>query len=349
MSPKKRSKDKHLPPRVYSKHGAYYFVDCNNKWNFLGKTLPEAMANWSKLIDKPTRFNTMNQIFDRYMLEIAPKKAERTYKGNQKEIAYLRTSFGNMEPEKITAVHIYGYLDNRGQKAKVRANREKALLSHVFNTAIRWGIVTKNPCFGVKRIPERPRERYIEHSEFLAVYSISSIVVQCAMEIAYIIGQRGADIFKILLTDLKEEGIELTQSKTFGRTHKKYLIPWTPELVACIDKIMSIPRKIRGLHLFCNRKGQPYSSEGFSCLWQKAINKAIQQDLIKERFTFQDIRAKAASDSEDAEYASKLLGHANSAITKKVYMRKRQLIKLNFDGSGGVLLDKLGYIRQSKK
>jgi len=35
-----RTKDKHLPRRVYVQHGAYYFVDRKNKWHLLAKTYP---------------------------------------------------------------------------------------------------------------------------------------------------------------------------------------------------------------------------------------------------------------------------------------------------------------------
>ena len=46
----------------------------------------------------------------------------------------------------------------------------------------------------------------------------------------------------------------------------------------------------------------------------------METGAIKERFTFQDLRAKAGSDAEDN--AQKLLGHANAATTKRVYERK---------------------------
>lgn len=38
--------------------------------------------------------------------------------------------------------HVRGYLDKRGLAAKARANREKALLSHMFNKAREWATRT---------------------------------------------------------------------------------------------------------------------------------------------------------------------------------------------------------------
>ncbi|MGC9158632.1 MAG: hypothetical protein ACP5FH_06535, partial [Terracidiphilus sp.] len=46
------------------------------------------------------------------------------------------------KPETITPVHVARYLDQRGAEAPVSANREMALLSHVYTKALRWGMAT---------------------------------------------------------------------------------------------------------------------------------------------------------------------------------------------------------------
>ncbi len=40
-----------------------------------------------------------------------------------------------MQIDTIKPHQVHGYMDKRGQQAKARANREKALLSHLFNKA----------------------------------------------------------------------------------------------------------------------------------------------------------------------------------------------------------------------
>lgn len=46
------------------------------------------------------------------------------------------------------------------------ANRHLGLLRTVFNVAVRWGVVQRNPCDGVKKIQEPPpRERYLSLEE----------------------------------------------------------------------------------------------------------------------------------------------------------------------------------------
>lgn len=46
-------------------------------------------------------------------------------------------------------------------------------------------------------------------------------------------------------------------------------------------------------------------------------------DKVKQ-FQFRDTRSKAASDMNDINAASRLLGHSKEQITKSVYIRKGQ-------------------------
>lgn len=61
----------------------------------------------------------------------------------------LNAVFGPVLIENIKPHHVRAYLDKRGQTAKARANREKALLSHTFNRAREWGYTeAPNPAKG---------------------------------------------------------------------------------------------------------------------------------------------------------------------------------------------------------
>jgi len=322
--PRLRKKDKHLPPRVYFKHNAYHYVDTKNKWHRLGSTFTEAIANWAKKINPDSKkITTMHHLFDRYMIEIAPAKSEASHKSNLANIKPLRIWFGDMQPDEVTPVDIYRYLDKRALKAKVSANREKSLLSHVFTMAIRWGVVRDNPCRNVKRITEKPRRRYIENHEFIALRSIAPTVIQLMMDIAYLTGQRIGDILRIKISDLTDEGIRIEQSKT----GVKLLIMWTDPLRECVNKIRSLPRSvIHSFTLFCNRRGAPMTYDSFSTVWQKTMKKALERGLIQESFTFHDIRAKAASDAKNPEHASSLLGHSSVYLTEKTYIRNHKKI-----------------------
>lgn len=293
----KQRKKQGLPPRVYEKHGAYYYVTPKHKWIRLGATKQEMLSKYYEILDRPTKIYTMNDLINRYMQEVSPTKAPRTYKDNQYEAERLRAVFKDMEPQDITPVHIYEYLDERSKKARVRANREKALLSSMFNFAIRWGVVKDNPCRHVKRLTEKPRSRYIEDWEYKAFHEIATPIIQVVMDFAYLTCQRIGDILKIQESDLSEEGIKVVQNKT----KTKLLMSWSEELKFCVNRAKQLRGNIRSFHLFCRRDGKPYTRHGFSSMWQRIMAKALAQGLLTERFTFHDIRAKSYSDEKTIE------------------------------------------------
>lgn len=330
-----------LPPCVYFKNNAYYFVkrkngDKNPTWTRIGKTLHEAMAEYVKLVEVPETITKMNHLIDRYMKEVVPTyKSEETQKDKKKAVVYLRAFFGDMLPSDVTQQHVYSYIDNRAKKAPVRANREKSLLSHIFTKAIRWGVISGiNPCTHVVRIPEHKRDRYISDKEFTDFLEFTkNKTVRLMAELAYITGQRQRDLLNLQWSDadITSEGLKLSISKTArnGKKAKRVVIEWTDSLVSVIKEVKKIKRNVRGMHLFCTRKGEAYTSSGFQSLWQKAMAKALQADIIKERFTFHDIRHKSATDAEklyNREYARKLLQH-DTEKTTAIYISGAETIK----------------------
>jgi integrase len=100
-------------------------------------------------------------------------------------------------------------------KAPVRANREIALLSHVWNMAREWGYTAKeNPVKGVRKNKEKPRDFYADDAVWSAVYAAACVELQDAMDLNYLTGQRPADVLKMRLADIKDGAIEVQQNKT---------------------------------------------------------------------------------------------------------------------------------------
>ena len=53
------------------------------------------------------------------------------------------------------------------KRSPYEANRNVALLSKMFNLAIKWDWLEKNPATGIERYPEEPRERFMDHEEMV--------------------------------------------------------------------------------------------------------------------------------------------------------------------------------------
>ena len=315
-----RRHDRHLPERMYLRSGTYYFVHYgSNKWVNLGRDYVKAMAHYAGIRGPMGPLITMADVIDRYVGEVAPTKAKRTYKDNLKEARYLRAAFGRLRPEDVRPKTIYAYIDERGRKSETRANRELALLSHMFTKAIRWGVVEANPCKGVERFKEKPRDRYIEDLEYLSFKEFAGEQMATYMDFKLITGLRIADILSMRLDQIKDDGIHVTISKT----GKRIVIKWSDALRTAVTQVRRTPRPIRGLHLFCTRHGKPYTVSGFSSIWQRKMKSAIALGVLKERFTDHDLRRKTASDLNDPEHAQRLLGHANIGTTFKHYLNAK--------------------------
>src|SRR5882672_5594111 len=202
-----RTQNKHLPRRVYLKHGRYWYVDRVNKWHDLGTTASEMYRALAGRAESRAPASTLNAVFDRYLLEKLPQLAPRTQRDYQGYIQNLRLVFGTAPPDAVTAGHVFDYRNKRAEKSVVQANREKSCLSAVFTAAVEWRIVKENPCRQVPKLEEPPRDRYVTDTEFTSVYRLASPMLQCAMDLATLTGQREGDLLRLSRSQLAEEGV----------------------------------------------------------------------------------------------------------------------------------------------
>jgi integrase len=311
---------------MHLKHGAFYYVGKDKKWIRLSIDKAQALAKWAEIegelplpdgAPRPLP-GSMAELITRYMMEVAPKKAPRTYQGNKAEAVMLGNVFGKMQVRAVQPTHIAKYLDTRGLKSQVRANREISLLSHMFSYGMRWGITDRNPCIGVAKHKEKGRDRYILDAEFEGVKKIAGELIATVMDFAYITAMRKGDILSLRLDQITDEGIWIKQAKTGS----KQLYEWTPGLREVVERAKALKRPIRGLYLFCTRQGQPYSDSGFKAMWHRVQVKWAEQG--GQRFTFHDIRAKALTDAKQlGQDAQALAGHSSAAMTEH-YIKQRE-------------------------
>lgn len=305
------------PPRFHRKGTVWYHVSGTSPrvWTKLSSDRAEALRLWAQREgvreDDSTRLFSV--IARRYVREVLPTKATSTRRDNEKELANLQRVFGHVPIDFIAPMHIREYLDIRGQTAKVRANREKALFSHIFNKAREWGYTTaSNPCQGVKGFKEAGRDRYVTNEEFEKVKAKAHFTVVDAMDLALLTGQRPADVLKIKKSDIRDGALWIVQNKTGARLG----IEITGELAAVIDRINARPCHTISPYLLQDDKGQPLSLYALRSRFDKA------REAAKVSFQFRDIRAKAATDTGDLAHSQQLLAHKNRQMTEQ-YVRAR--------------------------
>jgi len=179
-----------------------------------------------------------------------------------------------------------------------RDYREKAMLSTLYNHARECGYTTAaSPCAGVKGLKEAERDRYVEDAEYLAVWQTVSAPIQDAMDIAYLTGQRPADVLKMRRSDIRDGFLWVTQNKT----GQKLRVEIIGTLKTVLDRVLSRSRAASDLSLIQNEKGQPLSISELRGGFDRARDKAGVS------FQFRDLRAKAATDTEDLHHAQNCL------------------------------------------
>ena len=314
---RKRTRDKHLPRGVTHEHGAYYFRGADRKRIHLGCDFADAMTRYGDMF-RQAPLSTFGAVLDRYLQQVTPKKAPRTQTDETKYIATIRSVFGLMTPKAITPSQIYEFRDKIAVKSgDVQANHHLKTLKHVCVKAVEWGAVIANPARDVSKLHVRPRDRYAEDWEYEAVYKCASEVVRVAMDLAVLTGMRRGDLLALTRSQLRDDGIHVTT----GKTGRKLIIEWSDELRDVVARAKQLKPQVRQ-HVIATRQGKRFTANGFSTLWQRAVRKALKQKALTQRFTFNDLRSKSASDTADLLEASERLGHSSPAITKQVYRRK---------------------------
>jgi len=339
MRPKSTAQD--LPPRMLRKTktlksgkvwvGYYYsgYDDDGKRAQIpLGTDLLAAKRKWAELECKPVQPGTMAEVFDRYVRDVIPGKALRTGKENLLALKSLRPVFDSAPMDRVTPQHIAQYRDKR--TAKVSANRELSLLSHVWNMAREWGYTDReNPVRGVKKNKEQSRDFYADDALWDAVQAHAGFELKAAMQLAYLTGQRTADVLKMRLSHIDKDALLVKQ----GKTGKFLRIALTvdgarSQLGQLIDQLTQRSgRQALSFFILAMPNGQPLTYTMLRNRFDdaRAAAAAAQQDETMasriKQFQFRDIRAKAASDIDDITAASKLLGHAGEKITADVYRR----------------------------
>jgi integrase len=349
------------------KYGTYYYLDTGKREGEPRKEIPlgsdyvAAVRKWAELTMSEAQVAaliTFRTAAERYQREILPTKAPATQEVNLRELAWLYKFFDAppVALSEIEPVHIRQYMDWRvlatieAKKAAnikrradgkpelavakdegaIRANREKALFSHVWNFARSKGLTNKaNPCAGIKGYAETGRDVYVGDDVYRAVHDAAEQPLRDAMDLAYLTGQRPADVLKLARSDIKDGALWIEQNKT----GTKLRVSIEGELAVIIERIKS--RRVLGLKLVNMMDGTPMTRFELRGALDRARSAASAayphlSEQIKH-FQFRDLRAKAATDKEETHgiaAAQDQLGHSTATMTQHyVRHRKGKLVK----------------------
>lgn len=319
-----------LRPKASGK--IYYYYDHGGtprREEPLGCDYGLAIKRWAELEREQTvplqAVITFRWVAERYREHVLPTKADRTQRDNLRELDKLLAFFDDPPAplEAIEPVNVRQYMTWRTKSGKglVRANREKALLSHIWNFARDKGYTSlPNPCAGIKGFKETGRDVYVEDVDFQAIWQHADVCLRDAMDLAYLTGQRPADVLRMTEMDLRDGVVHVRQGKT-GSKLRIEVAGELGELLARI-RVRKAGHKVHNTRLIVNEGGRAIGVNAMSRRWVTACKKAGVEGI-----QFRDLRAKAGTDKTesagDIRQAQQQLGHSSVVMTEH-YVRKRK-------------------------
>lgn len=310
-----RKNNTHLPPCVYLKHGAYWYVK-RGKWKPLGaeNDLAGALAKYADLVQAP-KSGGMAKLIAEAMPVICHGKAKNTVV--QYEIAgrKLAGALARFEPHEVQPKDLAAIKRAMTSKPNM-ANRVLTVARLVFAYALEEQLVSTNPAIGIKRHAEKHRERLPSQAEFDAVYAKAGERLQVIMELLRFGGQRTVDTLRIRESAISGEGITFRQQKTGAFI----IVRWSPGLRAAVDRARLIQGMVRSLFLLPSRmRGKAPDYGSVRDQWDQACKAAGVDDLH-----LHDLRAMAATQAEEeGKNPTQLLGHTSPQQTRR-YLRGRK-------------------------
>lgn len=235
-------------------------------------------------------------------------------------------TFGPSRAALIRPTDINRYLRVERAAAPVRANRETALLSNLFNLGIERGDLDTNPCKQIRRNKEQPRTEAPETAvlgafvDWLVSAGGQRKVIAQMAEFAAYGGNRRIEFLRLTWQQVDRTAgvIRVERAKQRGAVVWEK-IDIGPQMAALLDRI----DRGEATWVFRNRMGNPYTSRGFQANWGKFMAEAVNLGVVSRRFTFHDLRAYYVT-LHRTERGNLPELHKNPATTARIYDRRKE-------------------------
>ena len=174
---------------------------------------------------------TVDHLCDRYVSEhVAAHNKLSTAKEVRRLVdTQIRPPLGKLKISDVTRVKVKAWHSEKSA-TPTSANRALAALSKIMNLAVHdWGLRTENPCKGIKRFPERKRERFYSDSELQRIGKVLATLERdggvfpgciIAVRLLALTGMRLSEVLGLRWewVDLKGATLVLSDAKAGART-----------------------------------------------------------------------------------------------------------------------------------
>jgi integrase len=290
---------------------------------------------------------TIQELADEYLKRhAAPNMRPISFKEDkrlEREIVPTWPALKAKDVRRRDIIKLLDRLEDRG--VPVLRNRVASCLSRVFKFAMDRGIIDASPAFGIRRLPEISRDRFLSAEEIHTLWTNlakpdleMTAAVKAALKFALVTGQRRAEVAGIERTEIDDAEKVWRLPASRSKNGRETIVPLPPlamRIVAEADALRVRPVPVRP-----NRKGRaPHDDTPCPFLFPSyhlgkpiepaAITRALNRNRaaigIGDEPTIHDLRRTFATWHGELgtapEILSALLNHAPVSITGQVYNR----------------------------
>ncbi|MGB7912343.1 MAG: site-specific integrase [Desulfobaccales bacterium] len=267
---------------------------------------------------------TFNELAALYVENFGTQRAFKTSK--QYLLNGVQDHFGGRSLSEITYLDLETYRNRRkatpviGNKPRTDAsvNREMALISHMLNKAVEWGLLENSPFKKGKRLmlkENNQRLRFLTESEIEALLKACDDLgtysphLRPIVEMALLTGMRRGELLGLKWEQIRNGFIYLTETKS-GKARQ---IPINDRL-ADVLREMRRGNQLKFPYLFCDSQGRRFLEV------KRSFASACRRSGIED-FHFHDLRHTFASRlvmrGASLKAVQELLGHADMKMTMR--------------------------------
>ncbi len=267
---------------------------------------------------------TFNELAGEYVKNFGTQRAFQTSK--RYLLAKVQEHFGAKRLSQITYLDLETYRNKRkatpanGSKPRADAsvNREMALLGHMLNKAVEWGLLESSPFKKGKRLilkENNQRLRFLTEAEIAALLTAAddlkahSPYLRPLVETALLTGMRRGELLSLKWEQRRNGFIYLTETKS-GKGRQ---IPINDRL-AEVFREMRRGNQLKSEFVFCDLQGRRFYAV------KRSFASACRRAGI-EAFRFHDLRHTFASRlvmrGASLKAVQELLGHADLKMTMR--------------------------------
>jgi integrase len=273
---------------------------------------------------------------ERFIKSHKKKVRARTMEGYKQRLDYAVSYFGNKEISEITPSNVEDYLDYLEAEGKSPSTSEKYLkvLKLLFNKAVKWELVAKNPALNIDPplIPKKEMD-FLSPEEIELLVDNTIEEHKCLMIVACYSGIRRGELLGLRWDDVDFNSIRIFIRRTLEPNKRQFLEPKTDNSKRAVtvpffvmDKLkehqirqlVDLPENKESL-IFPNELGKPMEHRNLiRRIFEPALTRA---GLRKVRF--HDLRhsyaAALISAGENPKWIQKQLGHSSIMVTMDTY------------------------------